>query len=232
MSPSSRAAPDGPIPFNPISPLPVPATSVANCFFAVLIRASMTSSSSTSSPASCRRVSRATSPAGTSVSRARACRAVRAFVAPPGTSSTSSRCSRCSRCSRLIVSVRAAPSSSRRSASSRSATVRSSGRTWRSDRVRNAPTATECASVASVLRPCPVENTRVRADSFAGTSTTVSPSLSRRRRPAVARDAGPHPGSPRPPTPAAGTAGPRPAAAGNPRCRCRTGPPPTAARPR
>ncbi|WP_375504910.1 hypothetical protein [uncultured Jatrophihabitans sp.] len=35
--------------------------------------------------------------------------------------------------------------------------------------------ATECASVASVLRPCPVANTRVRADSFGGTSTTVSP---------------------------------------------------------
>ena len=35
--------------------------------------------------------------------------------------------------------------------------------------------ATECASVASVLRPCPVVNTRARADSFGGTSTTCSP---------------------------------------------------------
>ena len=36
--------------------------------------------------------------------------------------------------------------------------------------------AAECASVASVLRPCPVASTRVRADSLAGTSTTRSPS--------------------------------------------------------
>jgi hypothetical protein len=40
--------------------------------------------------------------------------------------------------------------------------------------------ATECASVASVLRPWPVENTRTRADSFGGTSTTCSSSASRR----------------------------------------------------
>jgi hypothetical protein len=40
--------------------------------------------------------------------------------------------------------------------------------------------ATECASVASVLRPWPVENTRARAESLGGTSTTSWPSASRR----------------------------------------------------
>ena len=39
--------------------------------------------------------------------------------------------------------------------------------------MRVAASATECASVASVLRPCPVANTRVRADSLGGTSTTL-----------------------------------------------------------
>ena len=34
--------------------------------------------------------------------------------------------------------------------------------------------------MASVLRPCPVANTRVRADSLGGTSTTCSPSASSR----------------------------------------------------
>ena len=58
--------------------------------------------------------------------------------APPGISS-SSRCA-----TRLIVSVRARPSSSRRSASSRNATVASSALTWRKPVVRNATTATEC----------------------------------------------------------------------------------------
>ncbi len=42
------------------------------------------------------------------------------------------------------------------------------------------PAATEWASVASVLRPCPVANTRARADNFGGTSTTSSPSASSR----------------------------------------------------
>ncbi len=46
--------------------------------------------------------------------------------------------------------------------------------------VRTATTATACASWASVLRLCPVSNSRARADSFAGTSTTVSPSASSR----------------------------------------------------
>lgn len=39
--------------------------------------------------------------------------------------------------------------------------------------MRVATSATEWASVASVLRPCPVANIRIRADSFGGTSITV-----------------------------------------------------------
>ena len=52
----------------------------------------------------------------------------------------------------------------------------SSATTGRSPAIRVPTSATECASVASVLRPCPVANTRARADSFGGTSTTCSPS--------------------------------------------------------
>ena len=46
--------------------------------------------------------------------------------------------------------------------------------------VRTATTATACASWASVLRLRPVSSSRARADSFAGTSTTCSPSASSR----------------------------------------------------
>jgi len=46
--------------------------------------------------------------------------------------------------------------------------------------VRTATTATACASCASVFRLWPVSNNRDRADSFAGTSTTYSPSASSR----------------------------------------------------
>lgn len=46
--------------------------------------------------------------------------------------------------------------------------------------MRSATSATECASTGSVLRPLPVENTRARADSFAGTSTTGSPTATSR----------------------------------------------------
>ncbi|HZO69142.1 MAG TPA: hypothetical protein VFB74_29485 [Kribbellaceae bacterium] len=41
--------------------------------------------------------------------------------------------------------------------------------------------ATSATQWASVLRPCPVENTRALADSFGGTSMTCSPSASNRR---------------------------------------------------
>jgi hypothetical protein len=46
--------------------------------------------------------------------------------------------------------------------------------------VRNATAAIECASVASVMRPCPVSNARTRAASFAGTSRTRAPSANNR----------------------------------------------------
>jgi hypothetical protein len=66
------------------------------------------------------------------------------------------------------------------STSSRNATVVSSTATCRRPGVRNATTATLRASTGSILRPWPVAKTRARADSFAGTSTTVSPSATRR----------------------------------------------------
>ena len=46
--------------------------------------------------------------------------------------------------------------------------------------IRVPTNATECASVASVLRPWPVAKTRARADSFGGTSITCSPAASSR----------------------------------------------------
>ena len=52
--------------------------------------------------------------------------------------------------------------------------------TCRRPGLRRAATATQWASAGSVLRPWPVSNTRARADSFAGTSSTVSPSATRR----------------------------------------------------
>ena len=174
MSPSSRAAPDGPIPCNSSSALPVASTRSESSLLATLIFRSIRTSSAMSSAASLRRVLPTTSRGRTVASSAFAWVADRNVFAPPGISSTSSRCNR------FTVNVRAAPSSSRRSASSRSATVASSTCTTRRPGVRSATTATECASVASVLRPCPVENTRTRADNFAGTSTTGSPSATNR----------------------------------------------------
>ncbi len=99
---------------------------------------------------------------------------VRNFFAPPGMISSSRWWMR------LTVSVRARPSSSRRSTSSRSTTVASSAATARRPGLRSPATATLCASTGSVLRPCPVSKTRTRADSFAGTSSTVSPSATSR----------------------------------------------------
>ena len=89
--------------------------------------------------------------------------------------------------------------------------------------MRVAASATECASVASVLRPCPVANTRVRADSLGGTSTTCSPSASSRLRdvPADALAALDRPGPLRPPP------APPPASPGTRRRRCRYRPPPS-----
>jgi hypothetical protein len=100
--------------------------------------------------------------------------ALRSLGAPPGISSASSRCSR------FTVCTRSWDSSSRRSTSSRSATGSSLKVRTFNVGVRSAAIATACASVASVLRALPVSNTRTRAASFAGTSTTVSSSASSR----------------------------------------------------
>jgi hypothetical protein len=79
---------------------------------------------------------------------------------------------------REIIRVWPSPSDRRRSARIRSTASCWSSATGRRPDMRVATRATECASVASVLRPCPVANTRARADSFGGTSTTCSPSAS------------------------------------------------------
>jgi hypothetical protein len=81
------------------------------------------------------------------------------LLRPPGTSSTSCRCSR------LIVTVREAPSSSRRSASSRSATVRSSRQTCRSDRVRNDP-AEDMTAILFIQRAHAGDQTLPRSHDF------------------------------------------------------------------
>ncbi len=52
--------------------------------------------------------------------------------------------------------------------------------TGRGPAIRTPTRAMECASVASVLRPWPVAKIRTRADIFAGTSTTSSPSATNR----------------------------------------------------
>ena len=139
-----------------------------------LLRWSMRRGSLISSPASRRRVRPAISRGRTVASRARAWAADRTFVAPPGVIPSSSRCSW------QTVRVRAWPRDRRRSARSRRAASARQQRTGRSPGMRDATTATECASVASVLRPWPVANTRMRADSLGGTSTTCSPSAKSR----------------------------------------------------
>lgn len=67
------------------------------------------------------------------------------------------------------------PSDRRRSTRSRRTASCSSLTTGRSPAIRVPTNAMEWASVASVLRPCPVVKARIRADSFGGTSTTSSP---------------------------------------------------------
>jgi hypothetical protein len=142
-----------PIPLSCWSLLPVAATSSVSCALAALIFLSMPTNSLMSSEANWRRVRPTRSRGRTVLSRARACSADRNFFAPPGDSSRSSLWMR------LTVSVRLRPRVSRRSTSSRSATVVSSAVTSRKPFVRNATTATLWASTGPVLRPCPVANT-------------------------------------------------------------------------
>jgi hypothetical protein len=85
-------------------------------------------------------------------------------------------------CSWQTVRMWSSPRDRRRSARIRSTISCWLAATGRSPAIRVATSATECASVASVLRPGPVANTRARADSFGGTSTICSPSASSRRR--------------------------------------------------
>src|ERR1022692_4739313 len=138
-SPRSRAAPEGPMPCTVSSVLPVAVTSSLSSAPAVLMRLPVSVSSVISSAASRRRVLPAMSRGRMVASSSRACAADRNFFAPPGSSSSSSRCSR------LVVCERATPSSSRRSAKSRSATIASSTAMTRRPLLRSPASATECA---------------------------------------------------------------------------------------
>ncbi len=75
--------------------------------------------------------------------------------------------------------------------STRSTASCSLSTTGRRPAIRVPANATECASVASVLRPWPVAKTRARADSFGGTSITCSPA----GQPGPLRGAGLGPGT-------------------------------------
>src|SRR5215213_3519974 len=129
-------------------------TAAASSLVRVLSRASVATTSATSSTA-IRRVVFPTRDLGfTLASSFFALVAVRSFPAPPGISSVSSRCNR------LTVCTRRAESSSRRSTSSRSATSSSSEASTRRSGVRSAVAAIAWASVASVLRALPVSHPR------------------------------------------------------------------------
>jgi hypothetical protein len=94
--------------------------------------------------------------------------------APPGSNSRNSRCIRFRAC------ARAREISSRRSHSIRSTISPGSKLSSRNPLSRSATMTIAWASAASVLRPWPVSNTRARAASLAGTSSTRSPSASSR----------------------------------------------------
>jgi hypothetical protein len=126
--------------------------------------------SRTRSTASCRRVLAGGLVGRTRRNRAAAVSAVSFRPAPAGTSSASSRCSR------LRAWVRVATRSSRRSDSSRSTVAWSWTPTWCSRWLPRAARAIETASPVSWLRPWPVDSSRTRAASLAGTSMTCSPS--------------------------------------------------------
>ena len=94
-----------------------------------------------------RRVLPAVSRGRTFPSSTLACAADRCFFAPPGISSSSSRCSW------ETILVWSSPSERRRSTSSRNTASCSSLTTGRRPLIRVPTSATECASVSSVLRP-------------------------------------------------------------------------------
>ena len=173
-SASNRAALDGPMPVSSSTVEPRSVTRVVSCFLIALILRSIVSSSPINSTTSRRRVLPGRSRGLIVAISARACCAERNCLAPPGNSSNSSRCNR------FTVWMGARPSSSRRSASMPITTRSSSTSTRTRFGVRSATIATECASTGSVLRPLPGANTRTCADSFAGTSSTVSPSCTSR----------------------------------------------------
>ena len=129
----------------------------------------------------------------------------------------------------FVVSERAAASGSAARSSARaardrrrSARIRSTISCWsattgRSPAMRVATSATECASVASVLRPWP----RRQTPAPGLTASAARPRPAHRRRAAGWRGAGRCPGSPRSPRSAPASAWPLPASTGTRRCRWR-----------
>ena len=198
MSPSSRAAPDGPMPLRSSRPLPVAATSFGQlaCRCLDLLVDRRRARRSARRPAgggSARR-----RPRGRTVSSsARAWVADRNFFAPPGISSSSSWCSR------LTVSVRApaqlvtaVDQQPQRDRSSSTVDLTQAGGAQRRPRRRGARRPGRSCGPGRWRTPAP-----------ARTASPARRARSRRRRPGAGRRAGRCRCSPRPPRPAAATGG-------------------------
>jgi hypothetical protein len=174
MSPSSRAAPDGPIPGSCCSVLPVDATSSVSCAFAALIFLSMTATSVVSSQASCRRVRPTMSRGRTVLSSARACGADRELLGPAGNEFEQQVVQPAQRLGPGPAQTVTAIDQQLQ----RNGDIIDHGLTQTVGAQRGHGDAVRVGGVG--LRPWAVSNSRACADGFAGTSSTVSPSATRR----------------------------------------------------
>ena len=221
MSPSRRAAPDGPIPLSSRSELPVAATSWRSCLSAARILASMTVSSSMSSraswwrvwatmPTGCRRGAQQVAglAAGEELLRSAGDQLEQQLVDAADDLGAGP--------AQLVAAVHQQPQRDGdvvgHDLAQAWAAQAGHGHAVRVDRVG-------LAALAGVEDPHPGRQLR-----------PARRGRSRRRRPGAGRCAGRSRRSPRPPTPGPGTGGRPPASAGSRRCRCRTGPAPAPAR--